>query len=126
MSDPNETPQFVVRIQERAVRDINAAHVRLAELTSRENANLWRTGLTDAIKKLATMPRRFPIAPEPFADEVRQLVYRREGNRTAHRVLFTVTDQPTDTVPTPTVIILHVRHAAARPLTRRQAREIMG
>ena len=89
--DRSDKPaSFALRLHERAFRDINAAHARFAELVSSAIADEWRDGLRDAIASLATNPHRCPLAPERFRREVRQLVYRRHGSRTAYRILFTI------------------------------------
>ena len=110
--------------QERAVRDINIAYVRFAELTTPDIADAWRNGLKEAIAGLATNPRRYPLVPERFRRKVRHIVYRRQGSKTAYRILFTITGEEEASQDAPTVTILHVRHAASRPISRTQAREI--
>jgi plasmid stabilization system protein ParE len=115
---------YVLRVQEHAARDINAAYVRLAELTSPENADEWQDGLRQAIASLATSPRRCPLVPEKFRHETRQLLYRRPGSQVAYRILFTIIGEQAQSPDPPTVIILHIRHASARPITRTQVREI--
>lgn len=126
MSEPDTDPpiSYVIRLRERAVRDINTAYVRFAEVVSEAVANEWRDGLTEAIAGLAISPRRYPLAPERFRREVRQFLYRRSGSQVAYRVLFTILGEEAQSPDPPTVIILHVRHASARSVTRRQAREI--
>jgi len=85
---------------------------------------MWRDGLRDAIASLARNPRRCPIPPEKFSREVRQLVYRRRGSRTAYRILFTINGEDADSPDAPSVTVLHIRHASARPVSRRHTREI--
>lgn len=119
-----ETPRiYAVRFTGRALRDITAAHTRFIELTGEEVADEWEAGLYDAAATLATTPRR-PFAPENarFRQEVRQILYRRRPGAVAYRVLFTIREQ-TEFDP-PTVFVMHVRHGAARPVTRAEAREI--
>ena len=115
---------YALRLHERAVRDINAAFVRFSELGSFDVADQWRDELREAISSLATNPRRCPLAPERFRREVRQLVYRRRGSRTAYRILFTITGEQAESEDAPTVTILHIRHASARPIPRSRTREI--
>jgi plasmid stabilization system protein ParE len=123
-SGSDRPSSFALRLHERAFRDINAAHARFAALVSPEIADEWRDGLREAIASLAAKPRRCPLAPERFRREVRQLLYRRPGSRTAYRILFTLSGQEPDSPDAPTVTVLHVRHASARPISRAQAREI--
>jgi plasmid stabilization system protein ParE len=106
------------------MRDIDAAYVRFAEVVSETAANEWRDGLIDALSELARFPRRCPLAPEPFQREVRQHLYRRPYSRVAYRILFTIIGDQDESSDPPTVIILHLRHASARPVTAAQAREI--
>ena len=115
---------YVLRLRERAVRDITAAYVRFAEVVSVAIADEWRDGLMDTIAGLATLPRRYPVAPERFRGEVRQLRYQRPGSQVAYRVLFTITGEQAQSPDPPAVIILHVRHATTRRMTRTQIREI--
>ncbi len=125
--DQNEVPQtYALRLTERARRDVDAATVYFAETASPEIAIEWREEFYQALSALATLPRRFPLAPETFRREVRQMQYRRSGSRTAYRILFTIVGEGATSPDAPTVNILHVRHAAARPLTRTQIRAIEG
>ena len=119
-----ESRIYAIRLQERAVRDITAAYVRMEELVSLKVADDWRDGLKIAIAGLATNPRRFSPVPERFHREVRHLLYRRRGSRAAHRVLYTISSEEHQAPEPPTVTILHVRHAAMRPISRAQARQI--
>ena len=120
----NAPVAYVVRLRERATRDINAAYVRMAEEVSDAVADAWREGLYEALATLATMPRRCPLVPERFSREVRQRLYQRSGSQIKHRILFIITGEETGSLEPPTVRVIHVRHASARPITRTQAREI--
>ena len=111
--DAEEPVVYALRLQELAARDITAAYVRMAELVSVEIAEEWRDGLRNAIAGVATNLRRFPLVTEDFKREVRHLVYRRPGSKTAYRVLFTITGEVQPFPDPPTVTVLHVRHAAS-------------
>lgn len=124
MSDEERSSAYVLRFQERALRDIDVAFVRLAELSGENIADAWRDGLREAIAGLAQNPRRCPRAPERFRREVCQLVYRRTPGGPAHRILFTITGEEPGSPDAPTVTILHIRHGARRPITGREAGEI--
>jgi plasmid stabilization system protein ParE len=119
-----EPQSYALRFQERALRDIDAAYVRLAELSSADIADRWLDELRDTIATLAETPRRFPIAPERFSREIRQILFRRSGSRITHRIMFTITGEGNDASDSPTVTILHVRHGAAKPLTRPETRQL--
>ena len=123
-SEPDEPTTYALRLREYALRDINAAYVRFAEEVSEAVANEWRDGLMKAIGELGTMPRRCPVVPEHFRREVRQLLYQRPGSQVKYRILFTITGEQEFSPEPPTVTVLHVRHASARPITRTQIREI--
>lgn len=115
---------YALRFTERARRDIDAETVYIAETSSPEIAIVWREGLYDTVASLAILPRRCPLAREQFRCEVRQILYRRPGSRFAHRILFTFSGEEAVSSDAPTVILLHVRHSASRPLTKLQARAI--
>jgi plasmid stabilization system protein ParE len=72
---------------------------------SPESAALWYFGLTEAVDRLKHFPRRCPRAPEDVAvkEEIRHLLYGK------YRILFTIRDEY--------VHVLHVRHAARKPLS---------
>jgi len=123
VSEP-ERPRYSVRLQERALRDVDAAFVGLAEFASEAIAHAWRAGLSEVVSGLAENPRRHPRVPEHFLREVRQALYRRPGSRVAYRILFTLTGEEADALEGPTVTVFHVRHASARSITRTEAREL--
>ncbi len=83
--------------------EIEAAYLFIRR-DSPEHAARWRRGLLEAAKSLCVHPNRCRLAPESggFEYEIRQLIY---GN---YRLLFTVRGT--------TVVILHVRHGARRPM----------
>lgn len=126
-SDENDEPlSYIIRTKERAKRELTAEYVRLADVISEATANQWLDEIYDAIASLAQFPRRCPISPEQFTRETRQLRYQRRGSQISHRVLFTITNEEPDALEPPTVTIVHLRHASARPMTRREIREIEG
>ncbi len=116
--------RYAIRLHERATRDINAVYVWLAENVSLDNANHWRNGLRESIAGLSELPRRYSLAPERFRREVRQLWYRRSGNRPYYRILFLIIGEEPDAQDAPTRIISRVLHTSTRPLTRLKLREI--
>ncbi len=120
--EDGSAPVYALRFSRRALADIDAAHARFVELAEQSVADEWKDGLFDAIARLATVPGR-ALIPEAarFRQEVRQIIYRRPGSRVAYRVLFTVQLSGPDG---PVVSIVTVRHGAARPITRAEAKEI--
>jgi plasmid stabilization system protein ParE len=125
-SQDNDNPTvYAVRFFPRARQEAEEAALRLADLAGEEVAAAWLTGFEAEVRKLSSSPRRFPLVPEPenrrLARETRQLVYRRTSSSVAYRILFFIEDDGADG---PTVLIIHVRHAARRPLTAQEAREL--
>ncbi len=124
MSQENGNPfSSVIRILPHAERDIEAHLVRIADIAGAEAGRAWYDGLRVTIASLSQNPRRYPMVSENqrFRAEVRQLLYRRVPRGSAWRVLFTVQEESEDA---PTVNILHVRHAAQKPITRTEAKQI--
>lgn len=74
---------------------------------------------------LSTNPRRFPVAEQEshlFGLNLRRMLYRQTvGSRAAYHVLYTITEEGEDG---PLVKVIHIRHAAQKPLNRREARRI--
>jgi plasmid stabilization system protein ParE len=124
-SSPDKARSFAVRILPVAVDEIDAAATYVASHTDVEHGELWREGLRAQIKLLATSPRQFALISEAriFRREVRHVLYRRTPSSTAYRILFTITDAGEDG---PVVTVFHVRHAARRPITAREARGFHG
>ena len=113
---------YRLRFTDRALAEIDAVHERLAEFSGKESADAWEKGLFDEVAKLATLPLRHsaPAEAARFRGNVRQVVYRRSSH-SAYRVLFTVREESLDG---PTVVVFTVRHGAARPITRTEARKM--
>ena len=125
MSSENDpSPTFRLRLTERAHRSLDEATIHFAETASPEVAVAWREGFYAILSPLSDAPRRFPRASEPFHREVRQVIYRRPSSRVAYRGLFTITGEEESSPDAPTVVILLVRHGAARPLTRAEVRAV--
>jgi len=111
-----------LRFTERALAEIEAAHDRLAEYSGQDSADAWEKGLFEEIAKLATLPLRHPAPVESarFRGNVRQFIYRR-SRHSAYRVIFTTRGESQDG---PTVVVFTIRHGAARPITRAEAKEM--
>jgi plasmid stabilization system protein ParE len=121
----NSPVVFAIRFTQRARREIKESRDWLASLIGDDLADEWEAGFLTAVRGLATMPGRYPIAPEDayFSGiTVRQMVYRRRSDSSsAFRVLFTAKAESDDG---PVVTVYHVRHAARRPVSRAEARKI--
>lgn len=125
MSFPEKSDQprvYALRFTQRALTDIDVAYARFEELADVFVADSWKDGLFETVIQLAVMPHR-QIVPESarFQQEVRQLLYRRQGSAVAYRILFTVQE---DSLDGPTVLILTLRHGARKPITRAEVQEI--
>jgi len=122
MPTDDSSTRYAVRILPIALEEIDAAAIRLAEIAGLDIEDEWRQGISHQIKELSQNPRRHPIIPEQayFRREVRQTVYRRTPSGPAHRILFVISDTSPDG---PLVRVFHVRHASAKPIGRKEARE---
>jgi plasmid stabilization system protein ParE len=122
--EPDDAPLRVygLRFTDRALAEIDMAHDRLAAFGREDAADSWEKGLFEEIAKLATLPLRHSAPSEAarFRGNVRQLMYRRSSG-SACRVLFTVREESLDG---PLITVLTVRHGAAKPITRSEAREM--
>lgn len=123
-----EPKQYALRLTPRAERDIEAAIVHFADTAGFEIALAWRGRLFEEITSLATNPTRFPFAPEMpflrnFKGEFRQLVWRRAASSVAYRIIFWIEEESDDG---PTVNVAYVRHGSAKPITRKDVRDLHG
>ena len=118
-------PSYAIRFLPRAERDAAETVTWMVEMTgSGEVAREWYAGLRAAAGTLATLPKRFAVQEREsrlLGREVRRLLYRRTPGSAAYHVFYTVAEDSPDG---PRVSILHIRHAARRPLSRAEAREI--
>jgi plasmid stabilization system protein ParE len=120
--DPADLPTvYAIRILPRAKRDIDQIIAEMIDTVGATKAKEWEDGLFGALRTLSQNPRRYPIIPEPFPIEVRQLLYP-PAPKAGHRVLFTVRDESDDG---PLVAILHLRPARGRPISKTEARAII-
>ena len=125
MSEPEHEPvkRYALRFIEDAVQDIEEAIHHLADTAGFDLAQEWRGRLAEEIASLATNPTRFPLAPEQryFRREVRHLVWRRTVSSVAYRIIFWIEEGEDDA---PGVLILQIRHGSAKPISRKEAKEI--
>ncbi len=98
---------YVVELSREAETEVQETFVWKGE-RSLEQASRWYNGLMDALSSLEEHPKRCASAPESavFHEDVRQLLYGK--GRDVYRLLFTVRGV--------IVYVLHVRHAAQKPL----------
>lgn len=119
-----EQPQkWAIRISNRADNEITAARQHFERTAGEETAEKWQAGLRQEISKLAQFPAHLPVAPEDklFQETVRVFLYRRTPRSPAYRIFLIFKEAEQEA---PTVGIIHVRHAAQKPMTRKEAREI--
>ncbi len=121
--DADPTKIWAIRPTARADAEILAAAAYFAQTADTEIARAWLRGIKAEIAKLAQFPARWPVAEEDklFREEVRRMLYRRTAGGPAYRVLFVLRENPDDA---PTVTVIHVRHAAQKPMARKEAKEI--
>lgn len=96
-----------------------------AEPDAEEYARTFRRGLLAALGTLATLPMRFPVAPEAAymdAPPVRVMPHRSGPSRPAWRVLYRVHEANENDAAF--IEIVAVRHGAQKPITSREGREI--
>jgi len=130
-----ETPEdpaptvYAIRFSARADQDVRQAVARLAELTGDvERARAWRDRLLDTVGTLATNPRIFAVhvpASRRFGHQTRRLLFRSTSGSAAYHVYYAVEEKSAESQEGPRVTVLHVRHAARRPITREEARQIL-
>jgi plasmid stabilization system protein ParE len=126
VSDTEDTPRFAVRISVQANRDITQATVRIAGLNDDDKAIAWSEAIHDAIVGLAENPRRFAVDPQAtkvLSVETRRFLFHTTPAASmAYHVFFDVQEDGQDGRR---VTVMHVRHAARRPMTRAEARQIV-
>jgi plasmid stabilization system protein ParE len=90
-----------------ALDDLESAYLWVRE-SAPEAAERWFNGLVDALETLRQFPERCGLAPENdyFDQEIRQLLHGRRSG--VYRILFTIFEKE--------VRVLHIRHAARKPL----------
>jgi plasmid stabilization system protein ParE len=102
--------KYKLIISPRAKQDRDRAFEWYTANYSKEFADRWYEGISNAVESLRRDPMRCAQAHEadqfPFA--VYELLYGRRRNK--HRILFTIHDD--------TVVILHLRHSAQRDLIK--------
>jgi len=135
VTSPQPPRAWSVRFTPHATDEALEAAARWAELNAPETSGeerqqralAWYAGMEAAAGTLATNPRRFAVREREsrlLGLQVHALLHRHTaggGGGGAYHAFYQVED---DTPDVPRVTILHVRHAARRPLTRAEAREI--
>ena len=127
-SDSDAERVYAIRFSPGADQEITAAFLRLADISGSEEIALdWLQGIRAAVATLATNPTRLQIQAQGsriLGGEVRRLLYRRTNAASvAHHTYYRVHEDSDDG---PHIRILHLRHAARKPITQKEAREIQG
>lgn len=124
--EPGERPShYAIRFSAQADQDVNETLLRLADINGNPAARDWRDRLLEEVGTLAQSPRRFALddhASRRLKRETRRLLYRSAPKGAAYHVYYVVQDESADG---PRVTVLHIRHAARRPITRKEARGIL-
>ena len=99
--------KYKLIIQPPALEDLDEAYDWIRQRAP-EAAARWFNGFVDALETLRSFPERCGVAPENeyFEQEIRQLLYGRRGG--VYRAIFTIAGDE--------VHVLHVPHAARKPL----------
>ena len=113
---------WAIRYTQWAIRDISAAWLHFAESVDGDTADAWEEDLKAEIAKLAQFPQRHAVEDDDiFSLPIRKMTYRRTRRGPAYFVYFTLRINTDDA---PTLLIMHLRHAAKAPLTRKEAQAI--
>ena len=114
---------YSLRFAARAARDLDEIRVRIADTHGDAASFAWDDGFGRLFRSLSTNPRRYavPLDAQGFAGDVRHVTYRREAGTAPYRLIYKVIDIGEEGRQ---VVLIHVRHGAARPVTKREAREI--
>jgi plasmid stabilization system protein ParE len=109
---------FRVDVSPEAFADLDAISAHIRERGSFESAERWFNGIVDAIRSLAELPNRCPVADESenLQTEVRLLLHGKRNRR--YKVYFAIHHE------SETVRIFHVRHWARKPLTNEELEEL--
>jgi len=125
-NEPEErTARYAVRFSAQADRDITTALLRLAEITGEAAALTWRNLLLTEAGTLAETPRRFAVDEQVsrrLQQETRRMLFRPSPTGAGYHIYYVIHEESPDG---PRVMVLHVRHAARRPITREEARQIV-
>jgi len=121
--DEERPTKWAIRLTPFARADIAAAWDHFSQSSGEEVADAWQQGLEAEIMRLSLFPTSSPVADEDdlFSATVHKLLYRRTRRGPAYQIFFTLRTSPDDA---PTVLVMHIRHAARAPMTRLEAREI--
>ncbi len=108
----DDLPVYELQMSEPAEMEIDGIYLNMIRF-GLDAAQRWLTGFYDAIARLETLPRAFPIAKESevMGKNVRVMLYGK--GRSAYRVLYAVFE-PSDGDPG-IVRIVRVLHAMRRP-----------
>ena len=114
---------WAIRITDRADTEMTNARQYFERTAGEEIAEEWLLSLRREIAKLAQFPARLLVAPEDkwFQEAVHVFLYRRTPGGPTYRVFVVLKETEMEA---PTVTVIHVRHAAQKPMTRKEAKEI--
>lgn len=106
---------YRVYIEPPALANVDAIYLWLRKSSLRA-ADAWLDGMGDAIDAIVRMPASYALAPEAaaFGMDIREMHCGRAPH--VYRAFFVVRKAK--------IHVLHIRHAAQRPLTFRQLQEL--
>lgn len=111
---------FRVELTPEAFTDLDSIADYLISEAGFRVAGRWFNGIFGAIRSLATMPSRYPVARESavLGQQVHVLAYGRKNR--AYRVYFSISLRSPSNG---TVHVLHIRHWARRSIELRELEE---
>ena len=110
---------FRVEVSPEALKNLSEIADHIRNRGSFESARHWFNGIMDAIRSLAELPGRCPLADESedLQTEVRLLLYGKRTRR--YKVYFAVQHE------SGTVRVFHVRHWAMKPVEADELEDLM-
>lgn len=112
---------FRVEISPQAFADLDGIARYIEQQASFEQAEAWFNGIILAIRTLANLPHRCPLADESadLGQDVHVLLHGRRNRK--YRVYFSIQEK---TSSKGRVCVLHVRHWARKSLNLEQLKQL--
>lgn len=129
MSSADEEPiSYPIRLTGSARKDIDDAHIRFVTFGGERLADEWKESLFAELQRLGGMAKGYPVTvleSRLLKIEVRAFTFERRRSAVSYRVLYAVVSDEQHELAgagdPPFVLLLHVHHAARRPMTRKEA-----
>jgi plasmid stabilization system protein ParE len=109
---------FRVEISPEALGNLDAIAAHIQQHGSFESAQRWFNGIVIAIRSLAEMPSRCPLAGESddLRTEVRLLLHGKRNRR--YKVYYAIHHE------SQTIRVFHIRHWARKPVEKSDLEEL--